>query len=619
MRQKLIGAARNLQAVARRHGLIAVRAAADGGLPPAPAAELVPLLEQWRRELDDQTTDGGSTLRADRGLRVLGCLLTQLGWLAPTQVDAGALRDRVEHLRGTGVLGDEAYYSLRHVWKRLATLNDRAPLSSRRVPARFFNGALVTTALGARERALVVELATESDAIFPDGEALLGGPLGLRRIVRFLTAASHLLRPDADLPRHRVSRKQVMKRAGGATPELAVAYFGAPPTGHKTAPAITDATTENLCLGVRRIANLARAVDPAADVAPVALARVATVERVAACDRWITIDERHQGVLSPRGRRLVDQLAAVSWAAAQLAAHDGDPELARRVLEERDALLEWAARLQPEGRGAQTTLKRVVDIDLAWRGSDNVAGFVKLGTLRDCIVGRAEQRAGLPLEAQAAALAGGGRPTWATRQWAIDVRNALLLHLLRLMPLRSREVVQLTRAMFTARLAGRPAEIWTAGARVEVLVPAAVMKASRHREGILADTGDDATTESRFMRRLFELYLMPGGARDVLGASGDWFFVSDTGGRLRPVSASQVFQNEVLRYAAALAMDPDQLRRLYGACRVHAVRALVGRYFAHDLGNPFHAMVLLHHKDLKITVERYVGLSGRNTRVALPN
>ena len=619
MRPKLIGAAQNLQALAGRLGLVATRPAAPEAFPTAPAAALVPLLERFRRKLDGRDADGGNALRIDAGLRALGRVLTQLGWLEWTQIEPVALRDRIEALRAEDAFTDTTYYAIRHVWRRIHSLHGLAPLVAKTTPSSLFSLSLVTSALAARGHVMSVELASGPPHVFPRGEELLGGRLGLRRLIRFLSAAPHLLRPGSDLPVHRINVAQLRRADRYFTVDATLAAFASPGQKCRTAGALSDATVMGLCEPLRRLAQLVHDADPGADLGLSSILRLSVVENVAQRCGWITTDERHQGVLNVTGKRVVEQAAVAAWGLAQLAVHDGERDVARQLLEARAALLDWRLRLDPEGDRGGLTLKKVIEIDTAWRGSDNVPGFIKLGRLRDCVAGRAVKAAGLSLEGQVRCLSTGERPQWLRPTWAIAIRNALLIHLLRMMPLRSREVVKLTRAMFVATKDGRSCDIWTPGSRVASLIPAAIMKSNRPREAVLAEPHDDATTESRFCRPLFALYLMPGGARDVLGAQGDLMFVSNHGMRMRPASISRIFMNESLRHADHLCMTREVLRSLYGAIGLHAIRALVGRYVAHDLDRVLQATVVLHHRDVRTTINKYVGLSGRYARLTLPN
>ena len=264
-------------------------------------------------------------------------------------------------------------------------------------------------------------------------------------------------------------------------------------------------------------------------------------------------------------------------------------------------------------------LKRVVGIDRIWRGSNDVAGYTKLGLLRDCLIARIERSTGLTLKEQMRWLKSHGSAEWATITWALAVRNAGLIHCMRYAPLRSRELVRLTRSMLRGTIRGVPCPIWTPGATVELTTPASVMKSHRSREGTFAAESDGPEVEQRFMRPLWALLLMPGGATEVLGGATDLIFVGGTPSkRLKAPGLSAAFRKEVLRYAHAPNIDPAALRSHDSAAGLHAVRALAGRYLAHDCGQVVQAMVMLHHASVEITIARYVGNSVRASRVAMP-
>ena len=195
-----------------------------------------------------------------------------------------------------------------------------------------------------------------------------------------------------------------------------------------------------------------------------------------------------------------------------------------------------------------------------------------------------------------------------------------MIHFTRMAPLRSRELVRLTRAMLTATAGGGRCPIWTPHSTVELHVPAAIMKSKRPREGTFAGETDTPEQEERFLRALWALLLMPGGACDVLSAGSAYLFPPASDSKhLTGAALSLAFRTELMRYADALHMDRKALRATFGATGLHAIRALVGRYFGHDLGLLTQAMVLLHHSSVEFTVKRYVGNTAKHTRVVLPN
>ena len=625
MRPKLVSAATNLRHLAATYGLSAVRAPADT-LPMAIAPELRPLFVTLRRKLDARTQHAGlhsgTKLRVTVGLRVLGRLLTRRGWHAPAQVDTDQLRSDVLDACRRGLLSESHLAAVRFVWLRLHTLYGTAPLASRRPEAALFSDALVTQAINARPTVCAVVLPSESPYILEQGPTLLDGAYGLRRVLEFLTVSPDVLGARPDLPGTRFGVKAVRRYADVRSTEAMLALFRAPGDEIRDAAPLADATVKGYAMYVRRVAQALHRRGEL-DVSIAACLTVATVTTVAAAEGWITTDDRSTRTLSSHGYEIIEALLAVAWAAAQLATHDGDEPVARAFLDHRQLLWKWRRKLSKSQSGDDIhaqKLKQVVEIDRIWRGTDHVAGYVKLGFVRDCIIGRIEHRAGCRLDEQVTWLYQHRGAAWASISWAIAVRNAALVHFLRYAPLRSRELVRVTRTMLRASRHGVPCDVWTPDATVEICVPAAIMKSNRPREGTFASESDAPDQEARFIRALWALLLMPGGACDILGGQrGELFPSSGASSQLYAASLSMAFRSEVTRYADRLGIDVHALRASYGASGLHAIRALVGRYLAHDLGNVTQAMVMLHHASVEFTVKRYVGNTARTTRMIMPN
>lgn len=624
MRPKLVGAATNLLHLARVHQL-AARRSPDDTLPPVVAPELRETLQRIRRKLEERARADGTlqnnALRIRCGVTTLGRLLSRRGWFSLTSVDLEKLVSDFVEATKRGWITENETHAVRHVWRRLHSLQHR-PLPNARTDAELFSDTLVREAIEARPSVRAVVLAaSDSPHVRPGGASLLDGPYGLRRVIEFLTLSPDELGIRCDLPAQRIGVKSARAHVALSDTDATLTLLGSHSDGVRDADPIADATVTSYASSIRRLAQALRglgAPSPSLDdcCSPESLQRVATAKG------WITTNERSAAVLSSHGSEVVESITAVLWASAQLALHDGDRERARHSLEARRRLSKWKQRLAERGAKDESALKlkQVIGIDRVWRGNDNVAGFIKLGRLRDCIIGRLERHAGLPLKEQVAHLFAHPTAPWATKSWALAVRNALLVHIVRFAPLRSRELVRLRCEMLTATRYGVPCAVWETGATVEFDVPAAIMKSKRNREGTFASETDDAETEGRFLRDLWALYLMPGGARETLCKGSDLLFPSTRAKRrLGAASLSNAFRTEVLRYAGVLGMTRSALESMYGATGLHGVRALVGRYVAHDLGNPAKATVLLHHSSIEFTMRRYVGFSARSTRVELPN
>jgi len=624
MRPKLISAAANLLHLAQARGLQAHRPGADT-LPAAVAPEIRPLVRHLHAKLRRRGASGTNgyheDLRVRAGLTVLARLLSRRGWHTVAQVDVMSLRADLFDVFSRELISESQMSAARHVWRRIHMLHRHAPLTSKRTPAGCFSSALLTEAIGDRRRRGAVVLPSDSPHIRDGGDTLLDGRYGLRRLLEFLTVSTERL-GTGSIPARRLGIKDVMRgRAQQDTRTLLQALNENSDEVRDAAP-LADSTCVGYVQQLRRVAQaLHRLGEQQVTVAH--CISLPAVMRVAEADSWIWTDERSTCIISDLGYETVEGLRACAWAAAQLALHDGEVSLAQQFLTERRALWKWRQRLSAAAVADDQharKLKRVIDIDRVWRGSDNVVGYVKLGRLRDCIVERIERRTGLTLDEQVRLLATGIVPPWTTTMWAVAARNAAMIHFARLAPLRSRELVRVTRAMLTANAGGARCPIWTPLATVELLVPAAIMKSKRPREGTFAEETDSLEQEERFLRALWALLLMPGGACDVLSAGNAHLFPpASATRRLTGAALSSAFRKEVLRYADALHMDRRALRATYGAAGLHAIRALVGRYLGHDLGLLTQAMVMLHHSSVEFTVKRYVGNTARHTRVVLPN
>jgi len=84
-------------------------------------------------------------------------------------------------------------------------------------------------------------------------------------------------------------------------------------------------------------------------------------------------------------------------------------------------------------------------------------------------------------------------------------------------------------------------------------------------------------------------------------------------------SLSLTFDKLIVRNARHLNLDLRALTSHHGASAFHVIRALVGRWYAHDQANAVHAMVLLGHSSLEFTIRKYVGFAASLVRPLPPN
>jgi hypothetical protein len=242
---------------------------------------------------------------------------------------------------------------------------------------------------------------------------------------------------------------------------------------------------------------------------------------------------------------------------------------------------------------------------------------------------------------------------WQTYEWSAAVRSAVLVNVVRKIPVRSRALAEMRLDWWHATLAGRRVEAWHPHAAVQLYFPAAAMKANnRAYEApyIRADQIGVADYEIGARRALVELYLQPFGAREFLltvwtyakgAAVSPWlehtrrsvlaspyFFpgsaiYGNTGNggsrqarqlhglRWSSASLSVHFADLVRAHAEALQINLPALEPLFGALRIHVARLLFGHHNApRNLGDTSR---MLHHKDINTTWRLYVGRASSET------
>jgi len=291
----------------------------------------------------------------------------------------------------------------------------------------------------------------------------------------------------------------------------------------------------------------------------------------------------------------------------------------------------------------------VLAINAAWRGGSISHGLEKLVTLRDLLVAEACEAAhGLTVAEQLdqlrtwrampavterereARLEALSAMTWRCATWATSLRRAFLAQLVRKIPLRQKALRHLKVGMIavpgTRDTAVRP---WDVGTTVLVTVPGTFTKNGEpYRVAYVSKDGaGQPAQEEGAARWLLELYLAEGGGRD-------WFVAAapagtdtsaafplnarrgNNGHGVRRARTSLTFADEglssewrvmVLQFASALGIDLDALRAIQGGLGLHSIRYLFGRYWAHVRQQLEFASDMLHHGDIKITKEKYVG------------
>ena len=308
----------------------------------------------------------------------------------------------------------------------------------------------------------------------------------------------------------------------------------------------------------------------------------------------------------------------------------GDAAMAERALDCSKEAKKVAYRRRP----ITNECKIISAISTAWT-VDGRPGFLLLEDLVELLMREAELEAGLPLDVMIGAIERGQRPSHA---WALLIRGATMLNLLRIVPLRARTLSLLKRRHWknTAVSAEELAAAAAAALRewegeINLEIPGTAMKQKRPFSPALihrALVGDEEA-EASVRRPLLKAWFMDGGARDIVltppGGSAalpsDYVFPrtpgrssgkARRGGRWLPASMSAWFRRTVVRHATALRLDIRRLAELHGALGLHVVRLLFGTYWVGE-GMTEQASLMLSHGDVGFTVRLY---SGRTEREA---
>lgn len=314
------------------------------------------------------------------------------------------------------------------------------------------------------------------------------------------------------------------------------------------------------------------------------------------------------------------------------------------------------------------------DIRRIWEiwTADGVSGWHKIGVLRDILVEQAESEAWkclgrrgggrVPVAEQIRIIASDQeRPLekrrFCPRQaWSLAVRNAVILTLLWRIPLRAENLVELELAEWrnTSTGSGTPKR-WEGAINLEIA--AGKMKSDRpFFPAYLRGTDvDDPNVLAMARPDLLELYFAEGGARDALltlwrgsarmglepgkRVSSPFAFpaVVSHKHRTRWNEANRdewlkggfamsnyclrnMLRNALIEHGARLGLDIDTLTGIHGAISPHVIRHLFGSHHCDpkrwpDAIGPEQASVMLHHASIKVTMDRYCGISERQITI----
>ena len=332
---------------------------------------------------------------------------------------------------------------------------------------------------------------------------------------------------------------------------------------------------------------------------------------------------------------------ASPWCEAR-AIQAGDPALAARLRGIGDRLVVRAEEALPNDDERVSPLERVA----VWE-ADGVEGYEKLNRLIELALEAAEVHGGMPVRDQAAAIRAGTFVPRHRARWASAIRMACLLTLGRRVPLRVDNVAMIQVLPWTHRRGKKTWERtphWVAEGNgalwdgaISVNFTAREMKGDRtfHPAIIHQQEVGDAAAESDLRRWLWELFLMPGGAREALLHQPDGTLAvspylfpalvrerrvprgagqAARGYRWGPQAIRQQFRAMVLKAAPQLGIGPADLRRVKGTASTHIWRHLFGTYFLRR-GQLKFASLLLHHKTSAFTERRYTGAKEQEASV----
>jgi len=379
-----------------------------------------------------------------------------------------------------------------------------------------------------------------------------------------------------------------------------------------------------------------------ADVNSMSLAELCDVSLVTKLAGWLRERDGIKEGYHPMVRAIAQELAVIASPflearARQLSpnAPDEASELRRRAV----ALRQLGVTAKKKG----IRKKDIKKIARAWRGRDQVDGWIKLLRLRNAIVTDIERLAGATLAEQVSLLEMGALNV--TPEWALKVRSAVLVNLVRLIPLRRRTVSELTLEMWENEPVlpeqhGRALERWEGA--IILNIPGRLMKSGRSFDPayIAESSVGKARWENGAARDLLALWFMAGGARDELRRLPDGKLVESSfifpalaraalngaGDAIEKVVArecqweaediSEHFAGLVTTYAGELEVDIALLTKL-GGLRLHIVRLLFGSYWAPR--RLLMASQLLDHRSVTFTAKVYCGDGVRQATREVPD
>lgn len=576
------------------------------------AAEWVPFIESWSRRLGRrQRAAEGTFIKLRRGCRTLALYATRAGSLAPEKVDWPAIRDAIQRDFERGAIKYDTMTWARFVYRAIRAI--------RRIPGSEWEMAQPRRTTLVPKAA--IRLAARSGRpdfsgwVLSDGRpatALVEGHYGLRPWVSWATLPTSRQLERAGLPRREwpdptaEERRRLRRR-----PDLFK---------------LSTPVVENRLNGFALLAGWA-AEHRGIDWAMTDATALVTPDLAHDFATWLAQRRGDPEGGSALASQTLFALATFASPFLEARAHQsGDLERARLLRKQSDELKELAIAVQAEGQ------KRIQYIASLWDAGTGRGGWSRLLELRDLLIEEIEEAGGSAVADQITAIRSGHFHPRSPVTWAIAVRAAVLITLVRRIPLRVRAISSMTRVHWRSSApsmdrSGDWTEPWEGAIRTEF--PSALMKGGRPFAPYLIrpEKLGDPHQERLLRRDVLELYFMAEGARDEIlrvdgvpvpseyvfpalarrgGREADQDARVENGLRWDEGSLSEHFSTLVLRYAERLGMDVDALKAEWGATSIHVIRLLYGTSWAPR--RLLETSRMLHHANVGITERRYCGV-----------
>jgi hypothetical protein len=633
-----VGAAKVMLDLAATHGLLP-RSARHSTLWTCHAAEWEDHIQKWAGRIL-RRSGGRSRRKVVQGARTLALYATRRGELSPLSTDWVAIRDQMIAERKRDAITADIYTWARYVYRRIRVM--------RRIVGSEWNTQ-------ADQRVALVDTRTVA-------ESAEGAPGGT---------------PDFSSWRCRTSGQHPAALICGAVQEDGSdegnGYGLRPWVMWATAPMQADlialrlpprewpTPTDRQRVLIARDPNYLRLEPSVAEQRLHLFALVAGWAEEREGIDWSTTDLRglvDHGLVLRWGRATAKKtnksamVSATCFALATLASPFLEAQAIRRGdLASAEYFRDAAGKLKAQGAEwrDEDGPKDIAAIEAAWDNGADEGGWVRLEKLRqECIADAAWRAGGRTLQEQIEHIRS-GQDGWGER-WAVAIRMAVLLTLLRRIPLRVRAVSGLMMKMWVSRPAGEWAQAsslapWEGA--IQIVAPSRLTKSKKPYRPYLipARRVGDLRRESDLNRALLELYFMPSGARDEIlsvctyeyragervvvsrvihsseyvfpalarrgGGRGDMEALQKararSGFRWGTGALSTHFSDTVLRLSESIGMNHTALKKEWGGTSIHVIRLLFGTYWAARMNKLDWASKLLHHAHPHVTAGRYCG------------